>query len=287
MVQGLRKWGLAECVESEVVLRCGPRQKKARRVKSEKSVSKKDVQFNSKMVSTLPGNHDPSRKCLIQRLISLRPSLEARPQYMRNIQNVCKLDGVVKNWDASAWLCGFAPGMKAVVAAPHHGSQFRYLAGGSIQFLAFRLGSVLDSAVAAGLESGRTHSNMAMKDVHEHIAKMGHDDLLEIALIDQNNIISGVQEAGEFLWVPNGWILAEQTLADGLCYGLRKNLITGSVEDEVVYSKIIALKVAEGKSVEKLNEIHTAMKANIEKRSIDDLEGRKPRKASEGSMLSM
>ena len=64
MVQGLRKWGLAECVESEVVLRCGPRQKKARRVKSEKSVSKKDVQFNSKMVSTLPGNHDPSRKCL-------------------------------------------------------------------------------------------------------------------------------------------------------------------------------------------------------------------------------
>ena len=55
----------------------------------------------------------------------------------------------------------------------------------------------------------------------------------------------------------------------------------------MVYSKIIALKVAEGKSVEKLNEIHTAMKANIEKRSIDDLEGRKPRKASEGSMLSM
>ena len=70
-------------------------------------------------------------------------------------------------------------------------------------------------------------------------------------------------------------------MADGLCYGLRKNLITGSVEDEVVYSKIIALKVAEGKSVEKLNEIHTVMKANIEKRSIDDLEGRK---ASEGSM---
>ena len=171
--------------------------------------------------------------------------------------------------------------MKVVVAAPHHGSQFRYLAGGSIQFLAFRLGSVLDSAVAAGLESGRTHSNMAMKDFHEHIAKMGHDDLLEIALIDQNNIISRVQEAGEFLWVPNGWILAEQTLADGLCYGLRKNLITRSVEDEVVYSKIIALKVAEGKSVEKLNEIHTVMKANIEKRSIDDLEGRK---FSEGSM---
>ena len=76
-------------------------------------------------------------------------------------------------------------------------------------------------------------------------------------------------------------------MADGLCYGLRKNLIAGSVEDEVVYSKIIALKVAEGKSVEKLNEIHTAMKANIEKRSIDDLEGRKPRKASEASMLSM
>ena len=73
-------------------------------------------------------------------------------------------------------------------------------------------------------------------------------------------------------------------MADGLSYGVRNNLITGSVEDEVVYSKIIALKVAEGKSVEKLNEIHTAMKANIEKRSIDDLEGRKPRKASEGSM---
>ena len=49
----------------------------------------------------------------------------------------------------------------------------------------------------------------------------------------------------------------------------------------MVYSKIIALKVAEGKSVEKLNEIHTVMKSNIEKRSIDDLEGRK---ASEGSM---
>ena len=49
----------------------------------------------------------------------------------------------------------------------------------------------------------------------------------------------------------------------------------------MVYSKIIALEVAEGKSVEKLNEIRTVMKANIEKRSIDDLEGRK---ASEGSM---
>ena len=55
----------------------------------------------------------------------------------------------------------------------------------------------------------------------------------------------------------------------------------------MVYSTIIALKVAEWKSVEKLNEIHTAMKANIEKRSIDDLDGRKPRKASEASMLSM
>ena len=75
----------------------------------------------------------------------------------------------MKNWDASAGVCGFAPGMKAFAAAPHHGSQFRYLASGSIQFLAFRLGSVLDSAVAAGLESGRTHVNMAMKDVHEHI----------------------------------------------------------------------------------------------------------------------
>ena len=70
-------------------------------------------------------------------------------------------------------------------------------------------------------------------------------------------------------------------MADGLCCGLRKNLITGSANDEVVYSKIMALKFAEGKSVEKFNEIHTAMKANIEKRSIDDLEGRK---ASEGSM---
>ena len=49
----------------------------------------------------------------------------------------------------------------------------------------------------------------------------------------------------------------------------------------MVYSKIIALKVAEGKFVEKLNEIHRVMKANIEKRSIDDLEGRK---ASETSM---
>ena len=102
--------------------------------------------------------------------------------------------------------------------------------------------------------------------------------------MDENNVMAGVQEAGEFLWVPNGWILAEQTLADGLCYGLRKNLITGSVEDEVVYSKIIALKVAEGKYVEKLTEIHTVMKATIETRSIDDLEGRK---ASEGSMLTM
>ena len=103
---------------------------------------------------------------------------------------------------------------------------------------------------------------------------MGHDDLLKITLMDQNNVIAGVHEAGEFLWVPNGWIIAGQTLADGLCYGLRKNLITGSAKDEVVYSKIIALKFAEGKSVEMLNEIHTAMKANIEKRNIDALEGK-------------
>ena len=75
--------------------------------------------------------------------------------------------------------------------------------------------------------------------------------------------------------MPNGWILAEQTLADGLCHDPRQNLITGSAKDEVVYLKIFALKFAEGKSVEKLHEIHTAIKANIEKRSIDVLEGRK------------
>ena len=97
--------------------------------------------------------------------------------------NIVKLDGIVKQSDVSAWLCGFAPGMKAAVAASHHGSQFRYLAGGSIQFLAFLLGSVLDSAVAASQQSGhsRTHLNISMKDVHGHISKMGHDDLLEIA----------------------------------------------------------------------------------------------------------
>ena len=37
---------------------------------------------------TLPGDHDRWRKCLIR--ADLRSSLEARPQYIRNIQNVCR-----------------------------------------------------------------------------------------------------------------------------------------------------------------------------------------------------
>ena len=90
--------------------------------------------------------------------------------------------------------------MKSVLAAPHHGNQFRYLVGGSIQLLAFRLDPVLDSAVAASQQSGhpRAHLNVAMKDVHGHIDKLGHDDLLEIALMDQNNVFDNIVKWGKF-----------------------------------------------------------------------------------------
>ena len=88
--------------------------------------------------------------------------------------------------------------MTVVVAAPHHGSQFLYLGVGSIQFLAFRLDTVLDSAFAASQQSShpRTYLNISMKDVHGHIAKMGHDDLLEIVFMDPNDVMAGIRGAG-------------------------------------------------------------------------------------------
>ena len=84
---------------SEVFLCYGSPQKKARR-RSEESVK---VQFNSKMVSMDFARGPRSLQEMFDPTVDLRSSLEARPQYIRNIQNFCRYG--LESSDAYSGVC--------------------------------------------------------------------------------------------------------------------------------------------------------------------------------------
>ena len=132
---------------------------------------------------------------------------------------------------------------------PHACGGARIVTSGRAEVVTVRTSALIKFlASSAGLEHPR------LTDVHAFLAALaGHQ--LTAMLEDQVPINSCVLEAGALLWIPTGWIAAEMSVRGVLVYGIRRAVLTRTVEGLANYEELLGAHKASKTYHEKMGEM--------------------------------
>ena len=147
------------------------------------------------------------------------------------------------------WLYGYDPALTNVSACPLGFPMFKILAQGSVKVIAMETVSLL-AALRAVLQVDK----ISYADLPKLVGSLDGEKLKQCKSAGLKAYYT-VQEAHEAVWVPAGWIVAEQSMKGVLIYGLRVSTLTRSEESSSNYETLIGLFSEAKKNVDSMQKV--------------------------------
>ena len=155
------------------------------------------------------------------------------------------------NFATTSWWFGCAPTLVNVDTLPNAAGQFRLLAMGEMQVRAVAASDIVDNPLP-GMPERPTVAD-ALKSFSE----------MRAAPESGIKIFSTTLKAGELLWLPCGYLVAERSLRGPLVYGIRKSVFTAHPESKKNMDAVIGMLKQEKKSTSRLEEVAALLPSDL------------------------
>ena len=147
------------------------------------------------------------------------------------------------NFENNMWYWGFDSKLSGGFLAPNAAAMLRVVAMGSVTVVAFDLRRVVDCM---------DNKSPTLQEVTEFVLEL--QDVLKDA--DGNIIGHGVTlTQDDILFVPTGWIMAEQVNVTSLTYGVRKSFLLDTPAAKASYNTAVDLMKRSGRDASRMEEI--------------------------------
>ena len=149
---------------------------------------------------------------------------------------------------SALWLFGYDPSLCSISATPNGMAMLKVLAYGEVKWIVMETASLI-----AALRTELQTDSIGFDDLEEKVGSLTADTL-ENCKKHGLKSFSCVQKANEAVFVPAGWITAEQSVSGMLIYGFRSTLLLRSEASHSSYEALIGLHVVSKKPVAKMQE---------------------------------
>ncbi|CAK9036130.1 Uncharacterized protein SCF082_LOCUS21603 [Durusdinium trenchii] len=153
------------------------------------------------------------------------------------------------------WLFGYDPALTSISATPNGMAMMKVLAFGEVKWLVMEI-----SSTVAALRAELGVDVIKADDLEALIGSLTYGNL-ENCKKHGMKAKSCLQRPNEAVFVPAGWIAAEQSVKGVLIYGLRASLLLKSEASCHSYEAYIGLNSASGKPVDKMQQVLDLMQA--------------------------
>eukprot|EP00913_Durusdinium_trenchii_P025515 g23949.t1 len=140
------------------------------------------------------------------------------------------------------WLYGYDPNMACISPSPNGMAMIKFLAYGEVKWLAMEA-----SSLAAALRAELSVETVGVDDLEKLVGNLTYDNLLACSQKHGLKAFCCKQSANEGVFVPAGWIIAEQCVKGVLVYGLRATLLLKSEAAHRNYETVLGFHAASKK----------------------------------------
>lgn len=155
------------------------------------------------------------------------------------------LEKYLQNVLAANWLTGLDAKASFLSTNPNGLGCFRFLSAGEVCWALFDLIDLLAVYKCLGEERGTL-------DALYDSLKVSGEENIKLFAEKGCKVRFTVQKSGELLYVPTGWVAAENVKSGLLVYGLRKTVLYRSPRAAEGYEHLIGLHSKSGKPVDKM-----------------------------------
>ena len=165
---------------------------------------------------------------------------------------------ICKKVTSPSWLFGYDPTMKVVGPTPNGLAQWRILANGEV-----RLVLVEARMFIPALRSVLSQDKLSLDEALDHLRKL--DVTIAKKLCSQGCVFhTFVQKSISACFIPTGWLVAEMSVRGVLLYGVRKAVVTESLDAHSNYEELIGVFKASGKATENMEEMLSHLEPDSE-----------------------
>jgi hypothetical protein len=149
------------------------------------------------------------------------------------------------------WLYGYSEDFVGVDKTPNGMAMLKVLGHGSMKIMAFECSTLLPA-----LRKVHQKDEISISDLYEMVGCLTSEQLLEC---QKAGLVARVvvQEQHQAVWIPCGWIVAEQAMTDKgvLHYGLRSTFLISGKRAFDNYESVISMHIAAKKDVTNMNKV--------------------------------